>query len=1351
MTPQRYQHLMELFDQACALAKSEQTALIAGVRASDPALADELQAMLTQDRKRGDLFAGDSPNGRIDVVGLLGGSQTERTRADPPERGASQAAGSTEDAQAELPAKPDPHIGIAIAGRYRLDARLGAGAAGHVYRARDTRDNTDVAIKLLRPDLIDDPRHVRRFRREFRAISRIDHPGCLAVLAEGVHEKQRYIVMEYIAGGNLNRLVGAPGEVLFPIFIRLAAALDCVHSRRIIRRDLKPANVLLAPGSPPMPKLADFGIVRLIDDIETQLTETGAVLGTIDYLAPEQLDGKSLDPRCDLYALGCVIYKLWADRPPFIGNPYQRMVARLNSEPPRLRTVAANAPAALEDLVARLLQRDPARRPQRASDVARQLAEMWARMDGFEVADSVVDALPESATGGFLYRPGLIGRDDDIAEVMAHIDEAATGPVARLVAVCGQGGLGKTALMTAVNKKLAEKQLRVVFVNQRSGGHTPFAPFPGVLAALDEALDSSASRAGASSRPVVPALAGDGNTTDRHSPAVHVHPDDATVARRELARRVADRLCAVHQRQDTVLILDDLHHAEPSALGLLDDVLAELDSVLPRRPVLIATMRPAGRTGVETAVAQPDRVAFITLPPLPEPAVTQIAAAMLAIAVSAVPKALVRHLTGACEGNPLLCQSAVRALVDRGHLRLRGSGWTLQTDQLATVVNSAVGQVLRARLSTLSSQTRTILAVAAVCGQIFDVDLLCRVASSDEDSVLDALDEAIRASVVHSVSRSGGLDQYAFEHDRLAEVLRADLDAQQRSGYHDAAGAALKQRGTASLATLAFHFARGRDTGRAFRYLRKAGLAAFRARDYLSAHQHLSAALECVDELDGVRDSARTELIEFLADALLVAGQTHQSIDYLRQLAVRSGLPVPPATRARWLRKLGVALLRTDDVAEGLATLEQALALLGDAMPRRRWGLFGRILRDVLMTAIRRVLRRAPVYDRGGEELAIIHRELGLMHRWIDLECCGAHLAAFVRLAHRLGVNAYLVEAHVGSSFLYSLRSRPRLAAQHHARAIELARENRDQYGLAQAELVRGGTQSLISNDPEISLAHFAEGVRVARATGDRFLINFALTLRGWGYGVFGRTQPASDDFRRAGALADELDIDWLRHDAACGRALVDALRGDFSASAEAARRVLTADIRLALPVLEALGNEILGLEASISGRFRDSVSYFDRARAHYLAHHLNQGWGVMTKIGFLEARLCLADERGSEAVPDLLATLRSGIRQWRRMARLPIFRGCDSLVRGVYQARRGNDKAARKLFARARAQRARAVPIPYIDTWCSLRIAFESLHLGEERQVVSARLDEVDATYQSLQLSGMRLWLTHMRDIYKV
>ncbi|MFB7468100.1 WD40 repeat domain-containing serine/threonine protein kinase [Streptomyces sp. NPDC056224] len=253
-----------------------------------------------------------------------------------------------------------------FSGRYRLDTRLGHGGIGEVWRAYDVELGRAVAVKvLLEFDATDEL--LRRFRREAAIGARLQHPGITVVHDIGQHENRLFIVMELLEGEDLARLLsrspgGLPVTEAVALALQAAEALAAAHAQKVVHRDLKPANLfLLADGRL---KICDFGIARTADATDG-LTVTGRPFGTPSYMAPEQWRGEHVDARCDLYALGCVLHALLTGAPPFPdpAQPWVLMRRHLDETPPDLRTVRADAPADLAELVASLLAKDPAARP----------------------------------------------------------------------------------------------------------------------------------------------------------------------------------------------------------------------------------------------------------------------------------------------------------------------------------------------------------------------------------------------------------------------------------------------------------------------------------------------------------------------------------------------------------------------------------------------------------------------------------------------------------------------------------------------------------------------------------------------------------------------------------------------------------------------------------------------------------------------------------------------------------------------------------------------------------------------------------------------------------------------------
>src|SRR6266545_3650939 len=296
-----------------------------------------------------------------------------------PHRGAADDAGSGES---ETAAEALPRI---LEGRWRLEREIGCGGMGRVFEARHLTLDNRVAVKLLHPHRLAAPEAVHRFLREARLAGVASHPGIARVLDFDVTANGApYIVMELLAGETLETRMAAPDRISLSegldAIIDVLDTLAAIHAAGVIHRDIKPGNifVLADPGGPFRTKLLDFGLARGVDPTggDPNLTRTGQVLGTPRYLSPERARGQTqIGPAADLWAVGVILYDIATGRPPFPGDNYNEVLANiLTRDPPRVREVAPDLPAALDDVLFRCLARDPDRRYRSAGDLARALA-----------------------------------------------------------------------------------------------------------------------------------------------------------------------------------------------------------------------------------------------------------------------------------------------------------------------------------------------------------------------------------------------------------------------------------------------------------------------------------------------------------------------------------------------------------------------------------------------------------------------------------------------------------------------------------------------------------------------------------------------------------------------------------------------------------------------------------------------------------------------------------------------------------------------------------------------------------------------------------------------------------------
>lgn len=262
--------------------------------------------------------------------------------------------------------------------------RLGEGGMGQVFKARQRSLGRIVAVKIIRPEQTANTTAVRRFRREAEVAAHLDHPNIVHVLDAGESKGTCYLAMEYVEGRDLAQILASVGAVTAPLaceYIRQAAlGLHHAHAKGMVHRDVKPSNLLVASGAKPIVKLLDLGLARLRalhqDEASiSSVTQAGVVVGTLDYMAPEQAkNAHGADARADLYSLGCTLYHLLAGRPPFAsGTGMEKLLQHQLDTPSPIEKLCPNLPPKVAQLIARLLAKKPEQRPTSAAEVAETL------------------------------------------------------------------------------------------------------------------------------------------------------------------------------------------------------------------------------------------------------------------------------------------------------------------------------------------------------------------------------------------------------------------------------------------------------------------------------------------------------------------------------------------------------------------------------------------------------------------------------------------------------------------------------------------------------------------------------------------------------------------------------------------------------------------------------------------------------------------------------------------------------------------------------------------------------------------------------------------------------------------
>src|SRR3954467_1534194 len=252
-------------------------------------------------------------------------------------------------------------VGDVLSDRYELEELVGTGGMSSVFRAHDRLLDRKVALKILHEQYTSDDEYVERFRHEARAVAALSHPNIVTVIDRGEHEGRQFIVFEYVAGENLKRLIErrgpAPVATALELAMQIGRGLSFAHQQGLVHRDVKPQNVLLNGDG--QAKVTDFGIARSLD-VQHGMTQTGTVLGTSDYIAPEQAQGQRVDEHTDIYSLGVVLYELLTPEVPFPGeNCVAVGMRQINEAPPPIRDKRPDVPPRVEAAVQKAMAKRP--------------------------------------------------------------------------------------------------------------------------------------------------------------------------------------------------------------------------------------------------------------------------------------------------------------------------------------------------------------------------------------------------------------------------------------------------------------------------------------------------------------------------------------------------------------------------------------------------------------------------------------------------------------------------------------------------------------------------------------------------------------------------------------------------------------------------------------------------------------------------------------------------------------------------------------------------------------------------------------------------------------------------------
>jgi PAS domain S-box-containing protein len=1055
--------------------------------------------------------------------------------------------------------------------------------------ALDTTNGADVVLKVIDPTFVH-PAARMRFQHETQVLRELTGLGVCTLYDAGQHDDKLFLVQPLIPGVALDDFLRrGPLSVAatLRIGIDVAAALEVAHGAGVCHRDVKPANIIVE-GTDPVTRvtLVDFGFARsswLDESIRDDL------VGTVRYLAPESAGSLAspADERSDLYAVGVVLFECLSGRPPFPGPTVGDLLRQHVSMPvPTLRSsTGVVVPRAVDDVVQRLLRKDPAERYQSASALVADLSELLR-------AVSVGDPDPRITVGRFDQRntltdPSFVGRYAEVDTLTAFVKNLRQDGSGVVLLEADSGG-GKSRLLSEVSLQAANVGVTVLHgQGVVQAGQRPFTLLLGVIDELITMLEPDPAARTAMAldlRDVAPALVRAipalssllGNPSEQDSGPEQFGELRSLAGLRRLLASIAT------PERPILLILDDCQWADTLTVRLL----AEL---FPRS-------RPPSNLGVIAAFRSEEVAAdhnlrniagarSVSLGPLSPEAMSQLAESMAGPLPARVCDTVVRL----ADGNPFMGAAVLRGMVESGALAASPDGWTVDESSLLDVqaARRSAAFLVR-RLELLSPDALTLLSVGAVLGKQFDIVTAIAIAGTSAEAA-SIISDARRRRLLWVEERTAVC---SFFHDKIREALLERLSAQQRGELHGRAADAFIARGGSdhgdAVFDLAYHLdAAGRHTEALPHALSSAALSRSRyALDAAVAHYRM-AERGC-----GIGDVAtRVVVAEGLGDVLTLQGVYAEAE---RQLAQARALVHEPAHAAALEGKLGALAFKQGDIATAKRHLEGALNGLGRRIPRRQPILAIALIWELLVQAAHTIAPRLCVGRRPADGHEVDFLAMRLYSRltylyWFHsgkIPCAWSHLRE-LNLAERYPPSAELGQACSEHAPVMTMLPWYARGIRYAERSLAIRRDLGDVWGQGQS-LAFTGVVHYAASDYSRSSRACHEAIRLLRQTGDQWEVNTAawhvalchlrageLTLAG---------EVAREVFHSARAIGDQtaagiaLSI-WTR--AASGQIQVELIDEQFTNGGDDDAQT-TAELHLARALYHRAHNDLPAAMASL-------------------------------------------------------------------------------------------------------------------------------------------------------------------------
>ncbi|OGF66831.1 MAG: hypothetical protein A2Y62_10655 [Candidatus Fischerbacteria bacterium RBG_13_37_8] len=795
---------------------------------------------------------------------------------------------------------------------------------GSVYKVFDTEIEEHLALKFLNPEIAANEDKIARFRNELKYARKISHRNVCKMYDLGKSEGIYYISMEYVPGINLKHFIQKHGQLPVDKTINIArqicAGLDEAHRLNIIHRDLKPQNIMIEEQL--NAKIMDFGLSRSLD--AKGVTQTGLIMGTPDYIAPEQAEGIETDGRADIYSLGVILFEMVTGQVPFEGTTALSIIVKHKTEPPPDPQIFnASLSQEMSAVILKCMAKDRQQRYQSAGELLVELnniqggmgitpVPVMPRIPAFLSEHSVIE--PES--------PVFVARQQELIRLNTFLDRAHSEK-GQVICVTGEAGSGKSALLQEFSRKAQLEHPDLIVATGKCSAHTgigdPYLPFIELLSLLTGDVEAKAGAGIISAEHAVrlwniaphaaKAIVNHGtdlinifvpgqallSRAEAFSP-VHTDcfaslrkiverksslPSDSTLQQSSLFEQYTRMLRVLSRQQPLLLILDDVQWIDTGSANLLFHLGRAIAGdrimiVCAYRPSEIALGRGDERHPIETIIHEFKRVYGDIEIQLGKEEGRLFIDVFLDVEPNHLGKKFRDMFYKQTDGHPLFTVELLRDMQERGALIKDETGcWQEAPGLNWDAVPARVDAVIEERIGRLNENLREMLTIASVEGEEFTAEVIARLQDAEVRELikllsgeLDKRHHLVFAKGIRQIA-THRLSLYFFQHILFQRHLYATLDDVERAHFHEQVGHALESLYGEHIeeisVQLARHFYEAGITHKAIEYLSKAGKRAIQMSASEEAITHLSKTLALLKSLPENAERDQQELATLLA------------------------------------------------------------------------------------------------------------------------------------------------------------------------------------------------------------------------------------------------------------------------------------------------------------------------------------------------------------------------------------------------------------------------------------------------------------------------------------------------------